>query len=244
MSSTSTDYGAEQNAPQRQQLPFGPDYVLTEEERRVLKECNSESFWYRSLPLSLLSMATTQFLVSKGTLTAHRRFGSLPKVFFAGFLGFTAGRISYQKTYMERLSRLENSPLGEFLRQKSQRQSPYSTASQSEMSDSSMQSFDSSFQTSEASTLSSDYGYNPDATPDLSRMNDLNTQAPAQSYMDEEKPSKKTILYEDLRLKNRENYEVTLTQRSEALLKPAPESAPKRPTKEVKKNIYGDTWEE
>ncbi|KAM9792969.1 OCIA domain-containing protein 1 [Neosynchiropus ocellatus] len=241
MSSTSTDYNKERNAPQNQPMPFGSDYVFNAEERRVLEECSAESFWYSALPLSLLSMASTQILISKGTLTAHPRFGSLPKVIFAGFLGFTAGRLSYQKTCMERLSQL-NSPLGEYLR--SQRASPSATHPQSKLGDSNMQSFDSNFQTSEASTLSSDYGYNPDPTPDLSRMNDLNTQAPAQSYTDEEKPSKKTILYEDLRLKNRENYEVTLTQRSEALLKPAPESVPQRPAKEVKKNIYGDTWEE
>lgn len=50
-------------------------------------------------------------------------------------------------------------------------------------------------------------------------------------YMEEE-PRRKAILYEDLRLKNRENYEVTLTQKAETLLKPTPEKEPKRPKKE------------
>lgn len=45
-------------------------------------------------------------------------------------------------------------------------------------------------------------------------------------------PSKKSILYEDLRLKNRENYEVTLTQRAEAMLKTAPEREPERPKRD------------
>ncbi|MEQ2197391.1 hypothetical protein XENOCAPTIV_028758 [Xenoophorus captivus] len=41
-----------------------------------------------------------------------------------------------------------------------------------------------------------------------------------QSYVDEdEEPRKKPILYEDLRLKNRENYEVTLIQKADRMLK-------------------------
>lgn len=50
--------------------------------------------------------------------------------------------------------------------------------------------------------------------------------------MDEEEPRRKAILYEDLRLKNRENYEVTLTQKAETLVKSSPEKEPKRPKKE------------
>lgn len=50
--------------------------------------------------------------------------------------------------------------------------------------------------------------------------------------MEEEEPRRKAILYEDLRLKNRENYEVTLTQKAETLLKTSPEKEPKRPKKE------------
>lgn len=29
------------------QPPVGMEYIPTEEERRVFKECNQESFWYR-----------------------------------------------------------------------------------------------------------------------------------------------------------------------------------------------------
>lgn len=50
--------------------------------------------------------------------------------------------------------------------------------------------------------------------------------------MEEEEPRRKGILYEDLRLKNRENYEVTLTQKAESMLKTSPEKEPKRPKKE------------
>lgn len=44
----------------------------------------------------------------------------------------------------------------------------------------------------------------------------------------EDTPRKKATLYEDLRLKNRENYEVTLTQKAETLLKTVPEKEPGR----------------
>lgn len=52
--------------------------------------------------------------------------------------------------------------------------------------------------------------------------------------MEEEEPRRKPILYEDLRLKNRENYEVTLTQKAETLLKSTPEKERERPKKEGK----------
>eukprot|EP00064_Thunnus_orientalis_P014813 superscaffoldBa00002635_g14860 len=146
MSSTTTGFNEEQQR-RGAQGPVGMDYIPTEEERRVFKECNQESFWYRSVPFSVVSMAITQALVARGTLSASPRFGSLPKLAF-------------------------------------------------------------------------------------------------QSYMEEEEPRRKPILYEDLRLKNRENYEVTLTQKAETLLKPSPEKGSERPIKEAKKNIYGDTWEE
>lgn len=35
------------------QAPVGLDYIPTEEERRVFKECSQESFWYRCKFLSV-----------------------------------------------------------------------------------------------------------------------------------------------------------------------------------------------
>ena len=62
----------------------------------------------------------------------------------------------------------------------------------------------------------------------------LSPSASVQSYVDEEEPSRKSILYEDLRVKNRENYEVALTQKAETLLKTTPEKERERPKKEGK----------
>lgn len=57
--------------------------------------------------------------------------------------------------------------------------------------------------------------------------------ASVQSYLEEDRePQKKSILYENLRLKNRENYEVTLTQKADAMLKAPTEKDPERSKKQ------------
>lgn len=247
MSSTTTSFTEEQQRTTAQ-TPLNMDYIPTEEERMVLKECNKESFLYRSLPFSVISMAVTQALVARGALSASPRFGSLPKVAFAGFCGYLAGKLSYMKTCQEKFKRLDNSPLGEILRQRTGMPSQYSKGQQSELSDPDTQSFATMFQPAEAPINMSPhnkdhgYGYHPEPPAQMGRAGDFN--APAQSYVEEGEPRKKPILYEDLRLKNRENYEVTLTQKADTLLRPPTEREPERPKKEVKKNIYGDTWEE
>ncbi|KAJ3614586.1 hypothetical protein NHX12_018158 [Muraenolepis orangiensis] len=131
--------------PPGAQGPMGIDYVPTEEERRVFKECNHESFWYRSVPFSAVSVALTQVLLTRGTLIGSPRFGSLPKLAFAGFCGYLAGKMSYMKTCQEKFKRLDNSPLGEALRKRtglpSNSQSP-----KTELSDPDAQSFSTMFQ--------------------------------------------------------------------------------------------------
>lgn len=75
-----------------EQARVGMEYIPTEEERRVFRECNQESFWYRckclsfvcaqmmidwvksrvpvlfftAVPFSVVSMAVTQALVARG----------------------------------------------------------------------------------------------------------------------------------------------------------------------------------
>ncbi|XP_047435169.1 OCIA domain-containing protein 1-like [Mugil cephalus] len=249
MSSPTTSLTEEQQR-RAAQPQLGIDYAPTEEERRVLRECNSESLWYRSLPFSVLSMAVTQALVARGTLSVSPKFGSLPKVAFAGFFGYLVGKVSYMKTCQEKFKAMENSPVGEILRQKARMPPQYSSGPQSELSDSDSQTFDTMFQAAEPlspmSSQTRDYGfgYNPEPHVQMGRADDFSS--PIQSYVDEDESRRKPILYEDLRLKNRENYEVTLTQKTETLLKPSPppQKEPDRPKNEVKKNIYGDTWEE
>ncbi|XP_030274336.1 OCIA domain-containing protein 1 [Sparus aurata] len=213
-------------------------YIPTEEEKKVFQECNNESFWYRSVPFSTISMVVTQALVSRGVLSASPRFGSLPKLAFAGFCGYLFGKMTYMKECQEKFKRLSNSPLGEALRQREGLPPQFSKGAQSEMSDPDAPSFDPMFQPAEAP---GQRGYNTEPPMQMGRSDDF--RAPVESHFDEDEPRRKAILYEDLRMKNRENYEVTLTHKSETLLKPSPEKEPTRSKKEMK-NIYGDTWEE
>jgi len=224
-------------------------YVPTEDEKRVFKECNREAFMFRAVPFSVVSMAITQALIARGTLAASPRFGSLPKVAFAAICGYMAGKLSYMNVCQEKFKRLENSPLGEALRKRSALPLQRPQGDQSELSDPNAPSFEPMFQPPESSSqishLRRDQGYSDEPSLQPGRADDINP--PVQSYMeDDEEPRKKVILYEDLRTKNRENYEVTLTQKAETLLKSTPEREPDRslPRKEVKKNIYGDSWEE
>lgn len=191
----------------------------------------------------MVSMAITQALVARGALSASPRFGSLPKVAFAGFCGYLAGKLSYMKTCQEKFKRLENSPLGEILRQRAGMPPHHPNVAQSELSDPNAQSFDPIFQPADNSSNNTDYGYgnNPDQPVQMGRVDDFS--APDQTYDDDE-PKRKAILYENLRVKNRENYEVTLIQKADTMLKTPPQRELERPKKEVNKNIYGDTWEE
>ncbi|KAI2651935.1 OCIA domain-containing protein 1 [Labeo rohita] len=229
--------------------PFNASYIPNEEERRVFRECNSESFWYRSLPFSAIAVAVTQVMVSRGILSPSPRFGSLPKVAFAGMFGYITGKMSYMKVCEEKFRKLENSPLGEALRQgrlhhmpSELNQSEFEDPNQSESQQSGSQQSvsESAFQPStdvgsmpeSYNSYTSDYPYSSpsqsyDPTPFSSGFSDsgpvnIRDDIPPQAplYQDEDVPKKKPVLYEELRSKNRENYEVTLTQKAETLMKP------------------------
>ncbi|KAI4878270.1 hypothetical protein NFI96_011770 [Prochilodus magdalenae] len=250
----------------KNQGPLGAAYIPTEDEKRVFRECNRESFYYRSLPLSAIAIAVTQVMVSRGVLSPSPRFGSLPKIAFAGLFGYMAGKVSYMKVCQEKFKNLENSPLGDALRRghlrhvppelnQSEFADPNSSASQQSGIETAYQPTEEvSSQPNPYSSYSSDYPYNsPSSSYDpapfssgqsepapYSSRDDVIPQAPP--YQEDDAPKKRTVLYEELRNKNRENYEVTLTQKAETLVKPQAEvTAPK---KEVKKNKYGDAWEE
>ncbi|XP_029292182.1 OCIA domain-containing protein 1 [Cottoperca gobio] len=247
MSSTTTDF-TEERQQSGAQATLSTQYVPTEEEKNVFRECNMESFWYRSVPFSVVSMAITQALVVRGTLSASPRFGSLPKLAFAGFCGYLAGKMSYMKTCQEKFMRLENSPLGDAIRQRSRTPAQFSKGPQSELSDPDAPSFDTMFQPADASsqmpTNTRDYEYNSESPVPMGKVDDFSAPATTDSYLEDDEPRRKPILYEDLRLKNRENYDVMLTHKADTLLKPSAEKQPGRPRNDVKKNVYGDAWEE
>ncbi|XP_038046314.1 OCIA domain-containing protein 1-like [Patiria miniata] len=95
---------------------FQRNYEMTEEEKRTLRECQSESFWYRAMPLAVGAGLLTQTLITRGKLTASSRLGSIPKIGFACLFGYMAGKISYVSSCKQKFLKLENSPISEMLR--------------------------------------------------------------------------------------------------------------------------------
>nr|XP_028704271.1 OCIA domain-containing protein 1 isoform X4 [Macaca mulatta] len=190
-------------------------------------------------------MLITQGLISKGILSSHPKYGSIPKLIFACIMGYFAGKLSYVKTCQEKFKNLENSPLGEALRSgQGRRSSPPGHYYQKSKYDSNVsgQSFVTS---SAADNIEMLPHYEP--IPFSSSMNesaptgitDHIVQGPDPNL--EESPKRKNITYEELRNKNRESYEVSLTQKTDPSVRPMHERVPK---KEVKVNKYGDTWDE
>ncbi|XP_069487790.1 OCIA domain-containing protein 1 isoform X2 [Ambystoma mexicanum] len=249
--------GVREMAPQAEgnvQHLVGVGYVPTEEERRAFKECNQESFWYRSLPFSTLSMLLTQGLISRGILTSSTKFGSFPKVAFAGLFGYIVGKMSYMKVCQEKFKNLENSVLGEALRQG--RGLPSRNATQkSEFEDTEVlppsQRPEAAVEVPASSMYSGEYSaedrsnYEPvpfsaslsESSP--SGITDHTAQEPAP--LQEEAPKRKPVTYDELRSKNRDTYEVSTSHRGDVPARPSQERASRT---KGKVNKYGDEWEE
>lgn len=123
---------------------FSQNYKLSPEEERVLKECKTESFYYRCMPFSLSFGATVYWAVKNGYLKVctikYNQFvinflnllincipfffvqiqpsvsyGPWPKVIAFGLFGFVAGRVSYMGECKKKIMALPNSRLAELL---------------------------------------------------------------------------------------------------------------------------------
>nr|XP_020458989.1 OCIA domain-containing protein 2 isoform X2 [Monopterus albus] len=86
--------------------PLSDPNIQRDDVRKVWKECQEESFWYRALPLSLGSMAVTGGLIYKGIWSSSKRFGPFPKLAVAGILGYALGKASYVGTCQNKFQKL------------------------------------------------------------------------------------------------------------------------------------------
>lgn len=102
--------------PSHEHHPQRPTF--NQEELRVLRECNRESFYYRSLPIAAGFSAATFVAMKRGILKVNQRFGYTPKMIGAAFIGYFVGKISYQNICAEKLMQLPDSPIGEVLRKR------------------------------------------------------------------------------------------------------------------------------
>lgn len=75
-----------------------PPFVLTPEDKALFDKCNRDSFYQRSLPLSLLCAGTIMGLSHRGIITT----GVKVKAFSAGFIGFIVGKASYASVLQEK----------------------------------------------------------------------------------------------------------------------------------------------
>ncbi|GAB0099887.1 OCIA domain-containing protein [Sergentomyia squamirostris] len=109
-------YSPDQN-PRRPRHPMA-NYQFSSDELRVLKECNRESFYQRSLPLGTALGLAAYFGVKRGFLRPNSRWGAVPKVCIGVIAGYFFGKFSYRNKCAEKLIQLPNSRLGELLKQR------------------------------------------------------------------------------------------------------------------------------
>ncbi|XP_071820485.1 uncharacterized protein [Apostichopus japonicus] len=192
-----------------------PRYSPNEQETRVLRDCQSESFWFRALPFGLLAGTGTFMLVQRGILTTKTRFGPLPKVLVAGFFGYLLGKVSYISTCKQKFLKLENSPIAEMIRKGA---SPGAIAASTQFGKS-MEGFGSQNEADEGmfaggsggkSKVGGDYSENVDIDTSYSGQDvsvesfDQSSTIGPQSVSGEEKRPEMTRTYDQLRKENRE----------------------------------------
>uniref|UniRef100_A0A3Q1H190 OCIA domain containing 2 n=1 Tax=Acanthochromis polyacanthus TaxID=80966 RepID=A0A3Q1H190_9TELE len=88
------------------QCPFDDRHIHREDLRKVWKECQEESFWYRALPFSLGSMAVTGGLIYRGIWKTSKVLGPFPKLAAAGIFGYAVGKASYVGTCRSKFKEL------------------------------------------------------------------------------------------------------------------------------------------
>lgn len=64
-------------------------------EMKILRECQVESYWYRSLPISAFLGAGALVGVRTGYLRPGANYGAAPKVIMASIIGYFVGKFSY-----------------------------------------------------------------------------------------------------------------------------------------------------
>lgn len=179
----------------------GPMPALTDEERQVMRECERDSFYQRALPLAAGCMVGTQGLVSSGYWNAHPRFGAIPKMIITGGIGYFIGKILYlPKCQQKILEKLPDSNLANAIRKSKGIPQPNSSFHGAE---------DGAEESSKAESKLSDNYSALEGLDDRNRPS-MDREVKVES---EENKEKKVITYDDLRRKNRQEYEDNMAKR-------------------------------
>ncbi|EDW56857.1 OCIA domain-containing protein 1 isoform X2 [Drosophila sechellia] len=234
------------------------DYQFSAEEVKALRECNTESFFQRSLPFGTGLGLLAYFGVKNGYLQGHVKYGAVPKVVMGVILGYFVGKFSYQQKCAEKIMRLPNSHLGELLRQRRQGGGVISSITPDEnlgraftlapFSPSSADVYsDEAYQPGRSTALNLD----TESRPTLSGLDDIyRPTLDSGSMLEAElplEPSKPGQSYEDLRRRNREEYSKHQQSPYSRPYEP-PVPVQQRPVEQTRsepagrKNQYGDSW--
>ncbi|XP_022537411.2 OCIA domain-containing protein 1 isoform X1 [Astyanax mexicanus] len=103
-----------------QRLPCSVEwrtYTPTEEENKIFRECGSESFFSRCLPMALLGLIIIPIIFPKGSRFASSRVGLVPEIMLFGAVSYIVGQYSYLNACKEKFMNLRDSPIGKSLRQ-------------------------------------------------------------------------------------------------------------------------------
>jgi len=91
--------------------------TLSPEERAVMAECTNESFFYRSLPLSIILMGATKAAVHREILKPNIKYGATPKMALASLIGYFIGKFSYASICADKfLNKAPRSKIAEVIR--------------------------------------------------------------------------------------------------------------------------------
>ena len=91
--------------------------ALTPEEKVLMDECRSESFYYRALPIGLTFSTVVQLGIANGKIAAPTTTSKIIKLFAAGTAGYMLGKASYAGACREKfLQKAPNSNISKMLR--------------------------------------------------------------------------------------------------------------------------------
>ncbi|KNC29649.1 hypothetical protein FF38_08678 [Lucilia cuprina] len=256
------------DAQLQQQHPLA-NYQFSSEELRVFRECNTESFFQRSLPLGTTFGLAAYFGVKQGFIPPNVKYGPVPKVILGVVLGYFVGKFSYQQKCAEKIMALPDSRLGELLRQRKNQGglagyrpdqglgmgmslAPFAPNNNDVYTDEDLQP------NNKGNALNLDM----ESRPSFAGLDDIyrpNLDSPSTTQVDADiplEPVKPGTSYDELRRRNREEY---LKKQQNPFSKPLPPDAPvvmrqperssayssgEAPAKNMQTNKYGDAWVE
>ncbi|XP_073847645.1 OCIA domain-containing protein 1-like [Musca autumnalis] len=257
---------------QRPQHPLA-NYQFTSDELRVFRECNTESFFQRSLPLGTTFGVAAFLGVKQGFLAPNIRYGPVPKVILGVIVGYFLGKFSYQQRCAEKIMALPNSRLAEILRQRQSQRgggSGFLNPDQSIGMGMTLGQFSSPNSTDVYSDehlhpdagRSSALNLDAEARPQFAGLDDIyrpNLDSPSTTHVDPDiplEPVKPGMTYDELRKRNREEYmkkqqnpySQPLPPEAPVVMRATPQRPPSvsddRSTKNMQTNKYGDAWSE